>query len=191
MADDFLTATKLAYELLEDGSVPFGARAQAALIVTNYDHYPGNKPIYAEAVQIVESIRAMDQEQVDPNYKSMEQKIEAKRDPSLSSEEVRPLRMETSQIEGEIAGRGLSGIDEQDVGTALQNGNQGQLDRDIGMKLRQQDRAQADLDGGAEDKGEERDGKENSVHSVREINGRGDAQAAKVKSVRECSCIVV
>lgn len=186
LADDFLTATKLAYQLLEDEYVPYWARAQAALIVTAYDAYPGNKPVYAEAVRIVEAIKGMEQEQVEPNYKSLQLRIEGKQEgrASGSSEETKPLRMEQSQIEGDIASRGLSGIDE----------------RDIGMALRKQDREELDGAGdragggsSSEDKGEERmRERESNKNDSQDTDGTAEGNAVrKAKPTRDCGCIVI
>ena len=128
----------------------------------------------------------MSQEQVEPNYKSLQIKIDEKqRMGSMSSVETRPpLRMEQSQIGGTIAGRELSGIN----------------DRDVGMALRKMDREQSNGAGGcvgSEERTEDTEGKQDAEVNVQEgddgkTNDQADGEAPKkAKLARDCSCIVI
>ncbi len=180
VADDFLTATKLSYQILEDHSIPYFARAQAALIITAYDAYPGDKQAYVEAVGIVESVKGMDQEQVEPNYKTLQLQVDGKKLGEVSSAETAPaLRMEQSQIRGDIAARGLSGVEERDVGMALRKRDREQLD---GPAVGSEESERKEGDGG----------KRSENKSSQEEDGPVEGQAErKTKANRECSCTVI
>lgn len=92
------------------------------MIVTEMDHFPGDKAAYQEAVQRVLEAKEMPQEQVDPSFRSLVEKIEKMRLPSVSSDGARPAKKETALDvvpEEDIASGGLSAIDERDVGMAL------------------------------------------------------------------------
>ena len=110
-ADDFLNATALSYSLLRDRSAPFWARAQASLIIVAYDAYPSsNQNSYITAMGIVETIRGMDQEQVDPNYKTLQLSIEGKPGQEQvgnvlpgESSTTKPSSVEQSQTEANLS----------------------------------------------------------------------------------------
>ena len=167
-ADDFLTATSIAYKLLNDQFAPYWAKAQASLIVITYDAYPGNRAAYAEAVGIIESIKHMDQEQVEPNYKTLEMMIKGKRAGSVSSESNKPrLRTQDFHIEEADARRRRAAVD-----------------RDIGLALRYMDREQLDGTGGR-DKGKAKKAKKERKEKRKEKRKDEHLAAVQERSSEE------
>ena len=135
----------------------------------------------------------MKQEEVEPNYKSLQMRIQEGKNKmgSVSSKESnsKPLKMEQSPVSGgSIAGRGLSAIDDREIGMALRKLDREQIEaadaaaalaagskskRKAKAPTKRQDTGDENQDG--EDKGED----EEPTATTTEV---------ATKPVRNCSC---
>ncbi|KAL6715662.1 hypothetical protein ACLMJK_006623 [Lecanora helva] len=130
LANDYNSSMRLSYELFRSHASPYWVRAQAALMIAAGDVNPGaNNRTHAAAVQLVESLRGVRQENIEPGYWSLLQKVvEPPKTSESSGDETRRLRTVQSLTKGDLTSIGFSEEVEREIERAIKivdqdNGN--------------------------------------------------------------------